>query len=522
LNATAPPAGTADPPRLPLEIEIKLSVPAAVLPRVRAHPAIRALHDGRARSSLLVSRYYDTPEFALRDAGVALRMRRAGNARWLQTVKGAGEAAGGLHRRVEFEWALAGPRLDRQVLASTPWKKTFAAAAPTLRAMFTTRITRTTQPLRFGDGTRAALCLDAGTVSCAGRSESISEVEIELVEGDARQLVTLARTLAADLPVVVAQASKAERGYALCAGEELGGARARRVALAHDVTAASMLAAVGADCVRQIGANVEALAAGSGVESVHQLRVGVRRLRSLLKLPAVEALPVQALDGELRWLGGVAGAVRDCDVFTTETLRPLAAHLGQPAHRRDLGRLKALVTRLHTARRATLSAAIGSPRTARMLLDCAALLADIAALPGEVAQASSALAMAQGTLQRRHKRLRKRGRHLRALPAAERHRARIAAKKLRYAAEFFAPLYRGARAGRYIDSLARLQDSLGRLNDIVSAQQLLAELADPRPHAAGVPHAAGMVRGWNAAGEARELARLDKAWRAFARHKPFW
>ncbi|MEP6943070.1 MAG: CHAD domain-containing protein, partial [Betaproteobacteria bacterium] len=472
MNTTTPPAGSGAPPRLPLEIELKLSVPATALAQVRAHPGIRALRDGRARTSMLVSRYYDTPEFALRDAGVALRVRRVGSGRWIQTAKGLGGAAGGVHRRVEFEWPLNTPRPDRMVLASTPWKKAFAAAVPALRALFATRIRRTTQPLRFDDGTRATLCLDSGTVACAGRRAAISEVEIELVSGDARQLVALARSLAADLPVAVAQASKAERGYALCANGAQMGAGARRVTLAHDATAASMLAAVGADCVRQIGANVEALAAGGGADCVHQLRVGARRFRSLLNLPdGVDVLPSRvSLDAELRWLGSVAGAVRDCDVLAEQTLRPMAAHLAQLAHRRDLGRLKARVTRLHSARRATLSSAIVSPRTAHMLLDCAAMLADIAALPGDAARTSSALALAQSTLQRRHERLRKRGRHLRVLPAPERHRARIAAKKLRYAAEFFAPLYRGSRPGKYIDALARLQDSLGRLNDIVTAE----------------------------------------------------
>ena len=79
-------------------------------------------------SRRLVSRYYDTPAHRLRNAGVTLRLRRAGR-RWLQTAKGAGTAVAGLHQRIEYEWPLTQPRLDRSLLASTPWKKLFAAAS---------------------------------------------------------------------------------------------------------------------------------------------------------------------------------------------------------------------------------------------------------------------------------------------------------------------------------------------------------------------------------------------------------
>ena len=99
---------------------------------------------------------------------------------------------------------------------------------------------------------------------------------------------------------------------------------------------------------------------------------------------------------------------------------------------------------------------------------------------------------------------------------------RVAAKRLRYAAEFFAPLFRHAGASDYIDALAELQGTLGRLNDMAAATRLLDELIAPIRNDVELSHAAGVVRGWTAAMSARELERLPKSWRQFARAKPFW
>jgi CHAD domain-containing protein len=123
-------------------------------------------------------------------------------------------------------------------------------------------------------------------------------------------------------------------------------------------------------------------------------------------------------------------------------------------------------------------------------------------------------------MDRRHRRLRKRGRQVPEAPPEERHRVRIAAKKLRYAAEFFASLYPAKRVARYVGALEGLQDILGALNDAAVVDRLLAEVAaSGRPIAAGVD---GLVRGWIAAVAQHELARYRRAWEAFEGAKPFW
>jgi triphosphatase len=89
-------------------------------------------------------------------------------------------------------------------------------------------------------------------------------------------------------------------------------------------------------------------------------------------------------------------------------------------------------------------------------------------------------ALGCAALDRFSRKLRKAGKHMHTLDPQARHRARIKAKKLRYAAEFFAETFgrqSKARRSKFIASLAKLQDALGDLNDLTVADQTLLEAA---------------------------------------------
>ena len=242
------------------EIELKLTAPAGALAAVRAHPAVAAVARGRMRTRQLVSTYYDTPGRDLAAAGVALRLRRAG-ARWLQTVKGEGSAAAGVHRRTEFEWRLSAPKLDTTKLIRTPWRKLFASTNGRYRPVFATAVRRSELPLAFADGTRATLCLDIGEIRAGRRRAPLTEIEVELEHGDPSRLFELASALAADLPVRVTHSSKAERGYALARGAAPSPRKARPVELPAEATREAALAAIATECIAQIEANAEAMLA---------------------------------------------------------------------------------------------------------------------------------------------------------------------------------------------------------------------------------------------------------------------
>src|SRR5689334_11635655 len=511
-------ARTSTPLAMPAKMELKLSASPAAYAAVCRHPALAAVKAGRARTATIVSRYYDTPSDELYQNGVALRLRRRG-ARWLQTVKGAGDAAAGMHRRAEYEWALSRPIPDATRLATTPWAKLFAATAASLAPVFGTEVTRAEQALAFDDGTRALLSFDHGTVRAGRKRAPLSEIEIELVEGDPRQLIDLALALCADIPLTLAHASKADRGYALARSRPPQPLHAGKVALAADASAAEALSATAIDCITPIGGNAEPMCAGRNGEFLHQLRVGVRRMRSLLQLaaPVASTTQVDALDARLIALADIFGPARDRDVFSAATLAAIAPHLDDQA-RHGFARLRLRAGRQRRLHLAAAQSEAGSRRFACLLL---ALLRFCLGLD-HATSGQAASALARDALAKSERRLRKRGKRLRDADPTGRHRVRVAAKKLRYAAEFFAPLFRHAGAGEYIAALSDLQGVLGRLNDQALALRLVNELIARAPGDVELSRAAGIVQGWSAAASARELARLRKSWRRFAKAKPFW
>jgi triphosphatase len=119
--------------------------------------------------------------------------------------------------------------------------------------------------------------------------------------------------------------------------------------------------------------------------------------------------------------------------------------------------------------------------------------------------AAQTLALCQGKLKKRGKRLHD------GAPEA-RHRVRIAAKKVRYATEFFESLYPSRRVRPFVGALTSLQDALGWLNDAAVAGGLLRQLAHGHPDLA---HSAGFVRGYLAVCTERDVRKLGKLWQQF-------
>ena len=501
------------------EIELKLTASPDALAAVRAHPAVAAAKHGPMRTTQVLSTYYDTPSRELAAAGVALRVRRSGQ-RWLQTVKGDGGAAAGMHQRAEFEWPLERPRVDANKLADTPWRKLFAQHVRRCRPVFATEVERSAQPLAFADGTRATLCLDVGEIRAGRRHVPVTEIELELSQGDPARLFELATALVTDLPARVSVASKAQRGYALAAQAPVEPRRARAVELEPDITAYHALAAIGRECIAQIESNADAMLTSDDPEYLHQLRVGWRRLRSLLKLASLLVLPekIAPLEQELQWVGETLGPARDYDVFATETLRAVGAQFrGQ----REIARLRARVARRRRRLRDAAREILGTTRFQQLLLSLGAFFLELEKSTSDDGTALLARDWVRPMLDERNRKLRKRTRRVHRLEAPERHRARVAAKKLRYAAEFFRPLFPSKRADAFVSALSKLQGVLGRLNDLAVANRLLTEVvpsaADPE-----LALAVGIVRGWLAASVAPELKRLRDTRRRLAECAPFW
>ncbi len=523
------PAGAIPAAAVPVETELKLSITPDAAARLNRHPLLKALRRGPARKSLLTSTYFDTTDLGLAQEGIALRLRRDGR-RWLQTVKGppANGAAGGLTARTEFEWPVASFRLDPLRFATTPFRRALGKAEKHgLVAQFTTEFTRTTIPLNFADSTMALLCIDVGEVHAdvGGKriSAPISEIELELEAGNPTRLYELAYVLAADVPLALEPLGKAERGHALAHPRAADPLKAEDARLPSNATAAEAFAAIIRACLAQVEGNAPSLLTQEDPEWLHQMRIGVRRLRACLALAARSMAParIEPLRVELRWLAQVLGQARDNDVFSLETLPAFSTAVGRGSNagalRPALRALAAQVAARRDETGAQARAAVASPRFLRLVLAAAALAASPATgSPDPEALAARARNIARPLLKRRHRALLALGTDLAHAAPETRHAARLAAKTLRYATEFFAPLFAKKRTRAYRRALTALQEELGAWNDAAVAARLAGELAG-----AASP-AAAAFSGWAAAqGNARSAA-LDTAWTTFARAKPFW
>ena len=481
-----------------MEIELKLRLDAKARDKLLHHSMFNG--SAKAREENLSDTYFDTPRLRLRQRHIGLRVRHAG-AGWIQTMKNGDGASGGLHQRAEWESPVdqASPELKRlhaavddkqirrDVLGSDKLEQRLAP-------VFSTRVKRTVWDLHLKHGAHIECALDVGKLEHGTEKAPISELELELKSGDPKQLFDLALDLHKDIPFRIENQSKADRGYALLAPQPRDAVKAQALTLERAMPLEQAFQQIVANCLAHIQANADNVAKVRDVESLHQMRVGMRRLRSALAMfKDVLRLP-EALQAELDWLADELGSARDWDVLAETTLPSMKRDLPDPARIAGVARAAADKATQHHA---SAAAAAGSARYTRLMLGIGRWVH--AREWRDDAQAGDVLdqpvrRFARQILKRDERRLRKRARALPTATPEERHRVRIAAKKTRYAAEFFSSLFAEWRVRPYVKALTRLQDELGLLNDITVATRLLTEIASGEPSLAlEVGFAEGML-----------------------------
>ena len=510
-----------------MEVELKLLIDAADVAAFRHHPLLAHYALSAAHTQQLTSIYFDTPELALRRGAAALRVRRVGRD-WVQTFKAGGRVDAGLHQREEWESRVAGPALDLAALRAliapdSEWGALLSDAglADSLQPIFTTRFRRRIWMLRSVHGDVVELALDQGAVHHGALQTPISEIELELKNGNPAALFELALAFQETIALHVGSISKAERGYALCAPQPPMPAAAQAPVLAADLTVARGFHVIVSNCLAQIQANEAGIAQGVDPESVHQMRVGVRRLRSALALFDKRIPCPPALKAELAWLASALGEARDWEVLATTTLSSVR-NTGRHAPR--LAPLRRAVLQLAQASRENAATALASMRYARLVLTLGAWMLDAGcwcdSAPAERGHAPSTPVtaplkpFAAKKLARLHHVLCRRGRRLKSGAAPDRHRVRIAAKKLRYAVEFFQSYFSDKQNRALLHALAALQEVLGKLNDVAVARRLLRDLALRQADLAKEVDFACDYLDRHAL---RDLRKLGKRWHAFER-----
>jgi triphosphatase len=490
---------------MPTEVELKLAVNPADAPALRRHALFAGVSPVRRQ---LVSVYYDTPDLLLAKKRMALRVRRAGG-HWLQTLKAGGEVQGGLHRREEWEFELPRGEIDLGMFAGTGLHEFDTAKLKReLRPLFTTNFRRTAWLVKAAAGNRVEVALDQGKIISGTRALVISELEFELLAGERDSLFDLASRLQRDFALRPDSASKAERGYRLFRKERSVPVKASRVELDPAQSPPTGLRIAAHFCLTQLEANIPGVLRGNDIEWVHQARVALMRLRSVLRFAVPTDDAAARLNIELRPFAAALGAARDWDVLIDQTLPPIAAaYRAEVETRRMFGAARRERTRARAAMRAAMSS--------RPF--CAALLAVARWLnePNAAVAAAGLAQFAAARIRKRHRRLLRNATDLTALTPAQLHSMRIDAKRLRYSAECFVSLFHEKETRRYLRELESLQDALGAINDAAVAEGLVAQL---QPAA----KLGSFIRGWLVSRNAEELAAAKAALARLAKCKRFW
>ncbi|MDQ5911428.1 MAG: hypothetical protein QG599_3525 [Pseudomonadota bacterium] len=254
--------------------------------------------------------------------------------------------------------------------------------------------------------------------------------------------------------------------------------KASPVRLASAASSETAFIAIISGCLRHAEANRPAVLDGQ-VEGVHQMRVAFRRLRSGLKIfrPLIPRDASVRLVEDLRWLNGFLGPARDWDVFLEEGMAPIFAHF---PHKTSLLRFQNQAGLLRERHHQALQDALRQPHYPLLLQRFTDWLDQRVwrkGLSDELRErlTEPVLDFATPLLERDHRRVVKRGSRFTKLSAEQRHTLRIRIKEMRYALDFFASLYSGSAVKLMSNTLSRLQDCLGVMNDIAVARRLLDE-----------------------------------------------
>ena len=516
------------------EQEIKLSVPVSA--RKAIATTLSATGQKRIR---LRAMYFDTPDRQLARQHAAIRLRQEGR-KWVQTFKMAGKDA---LTRVELNHPRTTPQLDLSVYAGTPAETVFAHLKGDLALRYETDVWRTRCEIRTRTGTVEA-AYDDGFVRAGDLELPLHEVEFELMSGRVGALFTLAKKWTVQHKLVLDVRSKAERGdrlanaaAAIAAAPDAERVQVRqeeiarywaptmagKVTLAPRATPGQALDIITAECFDQIVRNAASLsgidsavgAATIGAEHVHQLRVGMRRLRSAWRLfKGWAPLPDDAAQEAAADYFGQFGEARDGDVLG-ETVVPLLTAAGMPP-----------VALPQSADAPDAAVVAASPPFQTWLLDLLAwnvgvrpeptpLLAPMTSVVAVPLQPGKLATPVVKRLKKWDKRLVEDGRRFHRLEDEARHDLRKLAKRLRYGLSFTESLFDADHVKPYRKCLSVLQDALGEINDLVVARETYLKLAETQPPA-------WFAVGWIGARLDVLYKGAEAEFKALDDTKPFW
>ena len=506
-----------------MQIELKFSLSDEQLPSLRRHRLLTQHTVSKSRAQRCGGVYFDTPDFLLKAHAAALHVARAGrNWRQTLTVNPGGTASIPPQREWTDQIRDAGPDFSTiaELFEQEPELRrcrfddsVFTRMAP----IFTIDCRRTVWRLGFGQGRDAELMLDIGEVHSGALRRPICTLTLVHRSGLADAFFDFALALQRDLDLRVAYLAPTDIGYAMHDPMWGGAVTAQHLVLPADAQVGDGLRIIVRACLSHVLGNAAGVSQGGELECIHQMRVGLRRLRSALAIfEPLKACPAH-LRSELVWLSTELGRARDWDVLATSTIPSVAADGIEIA---DLAALQHRVQQEAARAHRRAARAVDSARGTRLWLCLQQWLylpgapdADGAASQVEQIPATLLIEFAEQNVAHFHRKMLARSASMETAVPESRHRLRIAAKKLRYATEFFLSYYRKKSTDRFLNMLADLQDIFGASNDTVVADRLLRELAQKHPD---LSVACAYIRSYLAALDDRRLLRLGKRIRRFS------
>jgi inorganic triphosphatase YgiF len=505
---------------MPVEIELKLAVPLKHSNRLLRLPLLESLSTSSPRTHKLYSIYYDTPDYYLKNHGIAFRLRRNGR-RWIQTVKDKGHISAGLFQHRELEVPVKNAQPDYTKIIDPELKKIFnnPALAQQLQPIFSTQFTRNTRLLHLEDGSKVEFCLDRGKISTIHTSMPLCEIELELKSGDATQLFLLALALQKVFPfsLRLENASKAERGYTLCSGCKRPPIKAIPVPLNADMCVNTAVKTIGWDCLGHLSSNENGMLKELAFEYLHQMHASLRRQQSVLKIFS-QAFPEESmvsLTQELKWLTAQFNSALDWDVFITTTLQTIQdRYTDHPG----IDMLMRACKQLRHQHQKTAHRTVKSNRYLKTMLRLGAWLS-AEPLPNQLKK--NTLELANTLLNKQHQQLKNHGKTLMELNASDLRSLRITTRKQCDVTEFFSDFYPNNKTSQYLRALHKLHDILCAMNANSVTKKLLNEVKITKKKRAQ-NEAMGILLGWTLHHQLQKEIELNRAWNSFNRISPFW
>ncbi len=503
------------------ELELKLELTPDELQRVNANPALLSVTVGAIATQSIRSIYFDTPDQRLRRADISLRVRSYGDS-WVQNVKCGTRLSNGDSHPVESESPLNSPETHLESIDDGKLRRKIIrlTEGSVLEAVFEVEVKRIVRLLRTEKGD-LELALEEGVFRSGNVEAPLSEAELELKSGNPECLLETAAKLFGGTPLRFSGASKAERGYDLACGRTSSCGRpvqARSVELPADATCRLALEAFIQSAAEQIEANRSVILNSDDPEGPHQLRIGLRRLRSALRAfrPLIDLPSIGELNELTRSLANAIADLRNADVLISEIYAPVASLIKGHA---GLAPLKVALHKHRLDKRDAARAALLGEQWSKLQLY---LRLWPLTIENHKPLQRPVMEYADHALRKAWKNVEKRSENLSALTEEHRHEMRLALKRLRYTVEFFGSHYKPGDIRLFIKRLKVLQEILGYQNDVAQARQLegIADrlCADSREG----QRVAGYMLGWHTARAAASWEQAHTSWDRFQRTPRLW